>query len=422
MSSFTGKARRSALHRSSLASLRQTSGPLQNGQTRISSSLGSIGAPAGVGQPGEEEIVEIGRKDRVDAQVPHPSVGECGAFYGILLRHDDDLGARKLELGGAVGVMVGKGDAPRLHSQALEVVEKALRVADAGDGDHRAAANREREFLRACLLVARERVKAPPAEAHRELARRGNLVGMPAVHHRRVDAAQPRNRLAQRAGGQQKPVAETPLADDHRELDISRERIVLQAVVAHQHVHFGVRLEERARGGRAIGRDIDGNARAPRDDYRLVADMLWRGRVGGHPHPPEATAVASRALSITFTTGWWVAAASALIATTGSFAPLAASFSAAAKFCVLPNGVCVPLIAYLPVESTATLSICGRSDGRSAAASGRLICSSANRLYVVVRKRKIRMTMRMSISGIRLISGSSRARPPRKFMPAAHRG
>ena len=39
--------------------------------------------------------------------------------------------------------------------------------------------------------------------------------------------------------------------------------------------------------------------------------------------------------------------------------------------------VATPLIAYFPLESTATLSTCGLSLVFSAAASGRLICSSA---------------------------------------------
>src|SRR6187399_1778374 len=98
MSSFTAKARRSALHTSSSASFFQRSGPLQTGHTRISSSLGSIGSPGECIDACEDEIVEVARQDRLDAQEPHARIGERGAFYGILLGHDDQLGAGQLQV------------------------------------------------------------------------------------------------------------------------------------------------------------------------------------------------------------------------------------------------------------------------------------------------------------------------------------
>src|SRR5258705_13580864 len=100
MSFFTGNASRSPLHTSSSASLFHWSGPLHSGQTRISSSLGSIGTPGRLGDAGEEELLELGGKHRIDAHQPHARVGECRAFYGILFGHDDELRARELELRG----------------------------------------------------------------------------------------------------------------------------------------------------------------------------------------------------------------------------------------------------------------------------------------------------------------------------------
>src|SRR6185437_5175141 len=58
----------------------------------------------------------------------------------------------------------------------------------------------------------------------------------------------------------------------------------------------------------------------------------------------------------------------------------------------------------------------GRCFAGSAFASGSVICSSAMRWYVVVTIRKIRMTSSTSISGMKLISGSSRTRLPRRFI------
>src|SRR3954462_12330459 len=63
-----------------------------------------------------------------------------------------------------------------------------------------------------------------------------------------------------------------------------------------------------------------------------------------------------------------------------------------------------------------TLISFGRCFAASASASGNVICSSATRWYVVVTMRKMRMTSSTSISGMKLISGSSRPRIPRRFM------
>src|SRR5689334_6285048 len=68
-----------------------------------------------------------------------------------------------------------------------------------------------------------------------------------------------------------------------------------------------------------------------------------------------------------------------------------------------------------------TLISRGRCFAGSAFASGSVICSSAIRWYVVVTIRKIRMTSSTSINGMKLISGSSRVRLPRRFIPAPRR-
>src|SRR3954470_11046219 len=69
-----------------------------------------------------------------------------------------------------------------------------------------------------------------------------------------------------------------------------------------------------------------------------------------------------------------------------------------------------------------TLISRGRCLAGSAFASGSVICSSAIRWYVVVTIRKIRMTSSTSISGMKLISGSSRVRLPRRFMARPRSG
>src|SRR5437764_8804135 len=103
------------------------SGPLVTGQTRISSSLASTDRPC---HARDERRIDT----RPNRQIPEARVGECGAFYRILLGHQDSARARKLELFAAVAVMVGKSVAHRVEAQPLQQREKACRIADARDG------------------------------------------------------------------------------------------------------------------------------------------------------------------------------------------------------------------------------------------------------------------------------------------------
>jgi hypothetical protein len=87
--------------------------------------------PAEGGEAVQEELVEFGREDRVHPQEPHARVGECRAFYGILLGHDDDLGRGKLQLLRRELVVVGELDAARGDPERGEQLEETRRVADA---------------------------------------------------------------------------------------------------------------------------------------------------------------------------------------------------------------------------------------------------------------------------------------------------
>ena len=71
---------------------------------------------------------------------------------------------------------------------------------------------------------------------------------------------------------------------------------------------------------------------------------------------------------------------------------------------------------YCPVALTSIAISFGRSSCFSVSAVGKLICSSVYFEYVVLIMRKIRITIMTSISGTRLISGSSLTRPGRKFI------
>src|SRR6185295_17933322 len=130
---------------------------------------------------------------------------------------------------------------------------------------------------------------------------------------------------------------------------------------------------------------------------------------------------ATRAASMTRTTDWCVAAASALITITGSLSAPPARRSSSASCSTLLNGTGLRLMTYCPWAFTSTaISFC-RSGCFSACAVGRLICSSVYFEYVVVIMRKMRITIMTSMSGTRLISSGSRCLPRWKFIAARRR-
>ena len=260
--------------------------------------LGIHRRSGGIGDAREEELVELGREDRLDAQEPHARVGECGAFYGILLGHDDrPRRPGSFSSAALVGVMVGEGDAARGDAERARGGRRSApdcrcRRSPTTERPRAASANSAGEQL---LVARRARTKrSPPRRIANWRWRRARRRAVPAVHDHRIDLAQARDGLAQRPRGQRQPVAEAPLAVDHRDLDVARERVVLQAVVAHEHVDLGMRFEQRARRGGPVGRDVDRHARAPRDQHRLVAEMLGRRDVGIDAHHARADRARAR--------------------------------------------------------------------------------------------------------------------------------
>src|SRR5258706_163259 len=99
-------------------------------ETRMSSSLGSM--------PGfhffEDEPTECNVDARIHRQYPVVFAREARAFYRILLGHDDRVDVPELEVGLRVGMMIRKCVRCEAHPQPLQMIEKARRIADAGDG------------------------------------------------------------------------------------------------------------------------------------------------------------------------------------------------------------------------------------------------------------------------------------------------
>src|SRR5208282_5973180 len=107
--------------------------PLVTGQTRISSSLASTDCPF---QARDERRFDA----CPDGQIPAATIGERGAFYRILLGHQDRRGVGKLELRTQVVMVVGERVTDRIEPETTQQIEKALRIADACDGMNGAAA------------------------------------------------------------------------------------------------------------------------------------------------------------------------------------------------------------------------------------------------------------------------------------------
>jgi hypothetical protein len=68
----------------------------------------------------------------------------------------------------------------------------------------------------------------------------GGVAPPAGVQHHRIDARQARDRFTQRTGRQQPAVAEAARVD-HRDLEVAPQRVMLQAVVEHQHVALRMR-------------------------------------------------------------------------------------------------------------------------------------------------------------------------------------
>ena len=151
-------------------------GPCRSGRRGFRGAWDPSGAFPG-GEAIEEEGVEFRRQRRLDAKEPHPRIRECRAFYGILLRHDDDFRPGQAQLRGLEMVVVGKRMALRARRPAAPRCAKNR----AGLPMPATAATRRPRAASANSAGAsswpEKETKRSPREGHRELARRRNDVG-----------------------------------------------------------------------------------------------------------------------------------------------------------------------------------------------------------------------------------------------------
>ena len=102
-------------------------------------------------------------------------------------------------------------------------------------------------------LGSREVEKAVTREPHRKLRRAGNAIKQTAiVDDDGIRESKPRHRLAQRSRGKHETVAKPALAIDHDNLDIPCKCVVLESVVADQHVAVWMPAQQGLRNPGAI--------------------------------------------------------------------------------------------------------------------------------------------------------------------------
>src|SRR5450631_99193 len=190
MPSRMGYASRADLETSSCRVRSNISGPLVTGHTRISSNLGST-------QLLLDERKQLRINDRPDRERPTAVIGERGAFYRILLGHQDRRCIRQREVLSRESMVVRIRVTGRRDTQRFQVIEKSLRIADACERVH----TRPAESLCAGALAARTDTKKPVTdERHRKFAAE-RASHRAAEQHDGVGLAQARARLAQRPGG-----------------------------------------------------------------------------------------------------------------------------------------------------------------------------------------------------------------------------
>ena len=173
-------------------------------------------------------------------------------------------------------MMIGKGMRLETKAKPGQMIEEALRLADAGHGVQAQSREfggwhgwrrRSRAWKRSPARVMR---KSPPARDQ-------------SLATTRIDRPQARLRLAQ-GPGRQRPAIPEAAPVEHGNLHVARKAVVLQTVVAENHVAVRMRGQQRPAGGDAIPADKDRAAGAAADQQRFVANQFG-GAIGRRLRP-----------------------------------------------------------------------------------------------------------------------------------------
>ena len=185
--------------------------------------------------------------------------------------------------------MIGQCQRFDLQARATQRRKETLGGADAGGGQYalaRKVGKRPGERRLAHTPCVAQRERQPPSVGPFGQGSAVRVVDQ-------VGVAPARQRFAQRACRQQETVAAESVIEDG-DLDVAGQRVMLKAVVAHDDVAFGVRVQQGLAPFDAGGPDPYGGARAFGDQQRLVADIFRTRLNTDFRRPGQLCPVATR--------------------------------------------------------------------------------------------------------------------------------
>ncbi|KAG1199823.1 hypothetical protein G6F35_012471 [Rhizopus arrhizus] len=204
-----------------------------------------------------------------------PVVAELTALHRVLLGHQHRQLAAEGQVLRLIRLMVGKGMRHHADATRPQHVEEALRMGDAGHRVHTLAL----EIRQRARTATGQRLRTVDVQGHRPLAEStglgcGILIGLAEVDHPEVALGSAADRLTQRSGRNHPAIAVAALGIDHFNFDVACQPVVLQAIVADDHIAAG--LDQRLASGNAVTIHAHRHAGLPRDQHRLVAALGGR--------------------------------------------------------------------------------------------------------------------------------------------------
>jgi hypothetical protein len=190
--------------------------------------------------------IDLGRHFDIAGLAPADAV----AFYGILLGQQDRLAAAGTREHGREARVIR--ERTRLDQEPVRSQhgKEALGIADRGRSDDLAPGI----FREGAARTVPKRHHGDRFEVH---AYRTCKVRARSIDYDGVDLFDPRDRLAQRSRREPESIAEAAHAVHDHDLDVARECVMLQAVVAQDHVAIGL---EQAHGSARRGATATGTA------------------------------------------------------------------------------------------------------------------------------------------------------------------
>ncbi len=203
-------------------------------------------------------------------QYPNGAPGEAGAFYRILLRHQQRVAANTREIGCNIAMVIGENMGGKLQAKRAELIEETLWHAGAGNCSEALRL----QFGRAATAAGiGQGKKSGAGQAHAKCRYRTIRRERGAIEDQGIDTHQARRRFAQRPGRQRPAIHQAALIK-YGDLDIARQAIVLQAVIAQQQIALGMYRQQGPGCGNPVTPDEYRQAAATLEQQGLVADFI----------------------------------------------------------------------------------------------------------------------------------------------------